>query len=87
MVRDAERFKKSDEERLARQEAANELESIMYQANESMKDLSDKDAQTLDNQLTKTQDWLDENRETAKPSQINIQRRALERTMLRLTKA
>merc|ERR1712194_842305 len=86
MVRDAERFKKVDEERLARQEASNELESLMYQAAETMKELNDKDGQTLDNQLTKTQDWLDENRETAKPSQINMQRRALERTMQRLTK-
>jgi len=83
MVRDAERFKKSDEERLARQEAVNELESVVHQANEVMQEMNDKEAQSLDNQLTKVQDFLDENRETAKPSQFNMQRRTLERMIIK----
>jgi len=87
MVRDAERFKKSDEERLARQEAVNELESIIHQANEAMQEMNDKEAQSLDNQLTKVQDFLDENREIGKPSQFNMQRRTLERMLLKFNRA
>lgn len=102
MVKEAEHFRRADEERVKKQQARNELEQLIYDAFETAKGLDDKKladiivtvrraAHSCERDLLtrrpsrqaaeKAQQWLEDEGESAKASDMNAQRRQLERRL------
>jgi len=80
MVKDAEKFKAADEERMKKIESKNELEATIFQVLDIVSELEDpKLAKVLEEAANKDQVWLEENGETAKASELAMRRRNLSR--------
>jgi heat shock protein 1/8 len=80
MVADAEKFKREDTERIRKVEAKNELEASIFEVLEVAKGLDDmKLSKILADAADKDQQWLDDNYEESKASEIALRRRQLSR--------
>jgi len=73
MIKDAEKYRKEDEERVKRVEAVNELESLISEARNLILESTDaKKAEQLEKVTEETQVWLEEHAESAKISEIKL---------------
>lgn len=81
MVKEAEKFKREDQQRLKKVEAKNELEATIYEAQEIAKDLDASMATIIEEAAEKEQAWLDDNYETATAGDIAMRRRGLNRRL------
>jgi len=82
MVAEAAAFRAQDQERVRRIEAKNELEQVIFEVLSAAKEMSDgKMAGILTTAADKEQQWLDENYESAKASEIALRRRQLSRRL------
>lgn len=80
MVADAAKYKVADEERIRKTEAKNELEATIFEVLDAAKGMDDqKLADILANAADKEQQWLDDNYEEAKASEVALRRRQLAR--------
>lgn len=80
MVKEAEKFKAEDQERIKKMEARNELEATIFQVLDIVNELEDPKMVTiLEEAANKDQVWLEENGETAKASELAMRRRNLAR--------
>lgn len=82
MVAEAAAFRAQDQERVRRIESKNELEQVIFEVLAAAKEMTDgKMAGILTAAADKEQQWLDENYETAKASEIALRRRQLSRRL------
>lgn len=82
MVKEAEKFKREDQQRLKKVEAKNELEATIYEAFEFAKECDDGNlASILEKAADKEQAWLDDNYDSASPGDIAMRRRGLNRRL------
>jgi len=81
MVKEAEKFKREDQQRLKKVEAKNELEATIYEAQEIAKSLDGNMIQIIEEAADKEQAWLDDNYETATAGDIAMRRRGLNRRL------
>lgn len=82
MVAEAAAFRAQDQERVRRIEAKNELEQVIFETIAAAKEMKDgKLAGVLIAAADKEQQWLDDNYETAKSSEIALRRRQLSRRL------
>merc|ERR1711865_1303464 len=80
MVKEAEKFKQEDKQRLKKVESKNDLEACIYEAIEIAKDLDDsKVATIIEDAAEKEQAWLEDNYESATAGDIAMRRRGLNR--------
>lgn len=79
MIREAESFKKEDQQRIKKVENRNDLEATIYEAFEYAKECEDAGlAGVLEKAADKEQAWLDDNYETASAGDIAMRRRGLQ---------
>lgn len=82
MIKEAEKFKREDQQRLKKVEAKNELEATIYEALEAAKECDDASLRTiLEEAADKEQAWLDDNYESASAGDIAMRRRGLSRRL------
>jgi heat shock protein 1/8 len=82
MVAEAEQFRMEDQERTKRIESKNEFEALIYEAIEMADSMDDaKLGKILRDAAVKDQDWLDENADSAKLSELNLRKRTLNRRL------
>jgi len=82
MVAEAAAFRAQDQERVRKIEAKNELEQVIYEVLAAAKEASDnKLAGILTAAADKEQQWLDDNFESSKASDIALRRRQLSRRL------
>lgn len=87
MIKEADKFRREDEQRLRKVDAVNALESTIAEVLEEAEGHSDAlMGEQLIAEATTCQDWLDEHADSAKASEINNKKRDLERTVQRLQK-
>merc|ERR1711966_197066 len=78
MIKDAEKFKRLDQQRLKKVENKNELEATIYEALEAAKECADAGlAKILEDAAEKEQAWLDDNYDSASPGDIAMRRHGL----------
>jgi len=78
MVKDAERYRKEDEERLKKVEAMNELEGMISEVQQYAADSTDAKVSTaLEQAATETQLWAEQYAEQAKVAEIKLKRTKL----------
>jgi len=81
MLKEAEVFRKQDEENIRARESLNELERTIFEVMEAAKDSTDKRlAKVLRKAAADTQEWLEDN-PTATSSAIELRRRELSRRL------
>jgi molecular chaperone DnaK (HSP70) len=86
MVKDAERFRKEDEQRMKQIDSVNELESMINEVREAL--LEDPTlGEALEKSLQSTEEWIEENRSTAKAGEISLQRSKLNTVYIKAQQA
>jgi len=79
MVKEAERFRREDEENIKKVEAINDLEALIGEVRTAAADSNDTNKSTaLETAADEAQNWVDTQSENAKISEIKLQRRKLE---------
>jgi len=82
MIKDAEKFKREDQQRLKKVESKNELEATIYEALEFARECDDLNMQSiLEKAADKEQAWLDDNYDSASSGDIAMRRRGLNRRL------
>jgi molecular chaperone DnaK (HSP70) len=80
MVAEAKKFRFADQERLKKVESKNELERVILEAQEAVDAMTnDKLAAIVQKAINLDQEWLDNEADNFKSSEINMRRRKLER--------
>jgi len=79
MVSEAERHKEADQAQLRKVEARNQLESVLYNAEEQLEHQPNA-SENMRSRVSAVRDWLDEN-ENPSLNEIDVQRRELERAI------
>jgi len=82
MVKDAEKYRREDEERLRKVEAMNDLEALIGEAMQYSSETKDpRIAEQLEAAAKEAQSWADEHAEDAKVAEIKLRRSKLERAI------